>query len=99
MLYMIGGIIYLRDQRGEQRHHDADHSAQRHCESDEPSVLINGFLKLACAEELADDYGNGIAHREEGAEEEIRDCGRNIDRRDDLKPAHGITLVEHCHAA
>ena len=96
---MTGCIIYLRDQRGEQRHHDADHSAQRDSKGDELSVLIDGFFKLARAEELADDDGDGIAHREEGAEEEIGDGSRNIDSGDDLKPAHGIALAEHRHAA
>ena len=57
------------------------------------------FFKLTRAEELADDDGDGIAHREEGAKEEVGDGSRNIDRRDDLKPAHGITLAEYRHAA
>ena len=61
LLYMIGGIVNLRDQRSEQRHYNADYGAQRDRESDELSVLIDGLLKLTRAEELADDDGDGIA--------------------------------------
>ena len=60
---MTGCIIYLRDQRGEQRHHHADRGTQRDSKGDELSVLIDGFFKLTRAEELADDDGDGIAHR------------------------------------
>lgn len=49
LLDAVRGVVELRQQRREQRHHDADAGAECDRECDELSVLVHGALQLARA--------------------------------------------------
>ena len=56
-----------------ERHHAAEHDADADGERDELAVRVDGLLHLPCAEQLADQNADGIAHGHKGDIEHIPD--------------------------
>ena len=94
----IGRFIDERDKRrgGSQQH--AYREAAGDGKKDQLRRRILGLAVFARAELLADENGDGAAERLEDDVEEIGDCRRDVQRRDDGQPARGIALDEESHA-
>ena len=98
MLYCVGSVVNLGNCGSHHSKQRTNCKAQHNREEQQLSVLIHSTLKFACAKKLTYNYGNGSAHGEEAAEEQVRYSCRDIDRGNHFKTSGRIALVQHSAA-
>ena len=79
MSHIVGSIINLGEQAGCGRHQHRKNQTGNHAGGDQLPVRIpNLCLRAACAQHLADDDANGVAHGKEHHAGQVIEGGRDI---------------------
>ena len=97
-LYLVCGVVKLRDKPGYRRKQQSEYGTGRNAECNELAVGVHRLLVLPRSEQISDHDADGRTHCKEHDVKQVGNGIANVGRSDDGKSPRGDALSEKRHS-